>query len=54
MLHRCGHATGIELAAAIDAGQWLQERLGRPVPGMLVKAGDFAGAWPGGASRGIC
>jgi homoserine dehydrogenase len=27
--------------AAIEAGKWLQEQLGRPVPGMLVKAGDF-------------
>ena len=44
MLQRCGYATGINLAAAIAAGRWLQEQLGRPVPGMLVKAGDFPGA----------
>jgi hydroxymethylglutaryl-CoA lyase len=44
MLHRCGYATGIDLAAAIATGRWLQEQLGRPVPGMLVKAGDFPGA----------
>ena len=47
MLHRSGYATGIDLAAAIAAGRWLQEQLGRPVPGMLVKAGDF----PAGATR---
>jgi len=41
MLHRSGYPTGIDLAAAIETGQWLQEQLGRPVPGMLVKAGDF-------------
>jgi len=41
MLHRSGYATGIDLAAAIETGRWLQEQLGRPVPGMLVKAGDF-------------
>jgi len=41
MLHRSGHPTGIDLAAAIETGKWLQEQLGRPVPGMLVKAGDF-------------
>jgi hydroxymethylglutaryl-CoA lyase len=41
MLHRSGYATGISLADAIATGQWLQEQLGRPVPGMLVKAGDF-------------
>ena len=44
MLQRCGYATGIDLAAAIAAGRWLQEQLGRPVPGMLVKAGDFPAA----------
>lgn len=43
LLHRCGYATGIDLAAAIGTGRWLQEQLGRPVPGMLVKAGDFPG-----------
>jgi hydroxymethylglutaryl-CoA lyase len=41
MLHRSGFATGIELEALIDTGRWLQETLGRPVPGMLVKAGSF-------------
>ena len=41
MLHRSSHPTGIDLAAAIDTGRWLQERLGRTVPGMLVKAGEF-------------
>ncbi len=41
MLQRSGYETGISLAAAIATGRWLQEQLGRPVPGMLVKAGDF-------------
>jgi hydroxymethylglutaryl-CoA lyase len=41
MLHRSGYATGVSLAAAIETGQWLPQQLGRPVPGMLVKAGDF-------------
>jgi len=41
MLERSGYDTGISLARAIDTGQWLEEQLGRPVPGMLVKAGDF-------------
>jgi hydroxymethylglutaryl-CoA lyase len=41
MLQRSGYPTGIDLAAAIATGKWLQEQLGRPVPGMLVKAGDF-------------
>ena len=41
MLHRSGYETGVSLEAAIATGQWLQEQLGRPVPGMLVKAGVF-------------
>jgi hydroxymethylglutaryl-CoA lyase len=41
MLQRSGYETGISLADAIATGRWLQEQLGRPVPGMLVKAGDF-------------
>ena len=41
MLQRSGYETGISLAEAIATGRWLQEQLGRPVPGMLVKAGDF-------------
>jgi hydroxymethylglutaryl-CoA lyase len=41
MLHRCGYDTGVNLDGAIETGKWLQERLGRDVPGMLVKAGNF-------------
>jgi hydroxymethylglutaryl-CoA lyase len=41
MLHRSGYDTGIDLDGAIETGKWLQEQLGRPVPGMLVKAGSF-------------
>jgi len=41
MLHRCGVATGVSLESLIETGAWLQQQLGRPVPGMLVKAGPF-------------
>jgi hydroxymethylglutaryl-CoA lyase len=41
MLQRSGYETGIDLDRAIETGKWLQEQLGRPVPGMLVKAGSF-------------
>jgi hydroxymethylglutaryl-CoA lyase len=41
MLERSGLETGLSLAALIDTSRWLQEILGRPVPGMLVKAGAF-------------
>jgi hydroxymethylglutaryl-CoA lyase len=41
MLQRMGVETGVDLDATIATGRWLQDRLGRPVPGMLVKAGGF-------------
>lgn len=41
MLHRSGFKTAISLEALLDAARWLQEQLGRPVPGMLLKAGAF-------------
>ena len=41
MLSRMGVATGVDVDAVIAAGRWLQDVLGRPVPGMLVKAGNF-------------
>jgi hydroxymethylglutaryl-CoA lyase len=44
MLQRSGVQTGISLDALIDTGKWLQEQLGRGVPGMLIKAGSFPGA----------
>jgi isopropylmalate/homocitrate/citramalate synthase len=31
----------VDLNALIDTANWLQERLGRPLPGMLMKAGAF-------------
>ncbi len=48
MLERSGISTGVSLQGVIDAGKWLQEQLGRTVPGMLVKAGPFPKA---GATR---
>jgi hydroxymethylglutaryl-CoA lyase len=41
MLHRCGIATGLDLEKLIATGVWLQQVLGRSVPGMLIKAGSF-------------
>jgi hydroxymethylglutaryl-CoA lyase len=41
MLHRCGYETGVDLDGTIETGKWLQVKLGRDVPGMLVKAGNF-------------
>jgi hydroxymethylglutaryl-CoA lyase len=41
MLERSGFETGISLDAMIATGKWLESRLGRAVPGMLIKAGAF-------------
>ena len=41
MLSRMGIDTGVSLEALIDTSRWLQTELGRPVPGMVVKAGGF-------------
>ena len=41
MLQRSGFTTGVTLERLIETGKWLQDQLGRPVPGLLVKAGPF-------------
>jgi hydroxymethylglutaryl-CoA lyase len=41
MLERMGLRTGIDLARAIDQVPWLSEQLGKPLPGMLARAGLF-------------
>ena len=44
MLARSGIATGIDLAALIEAERWFAGVIGRDLPGMVSKAGDFPGA----------
>jgi hydroxymethylglutaryl-CoA lyase len=44
LLSRSGISTGIDLDKLIATGEWLQQALGRAVPGMLLKAGNFPGA----------
>ena len=41
MLHRMGCDTGLDLAALVAVGRWLEEPLGRPVPAALGRAGMF-------------
>ena len=43
LLSRMGIVTGVDLDALIATGRWLEGALGRPVPGMLIKAGGFPG-----------
>jgi (R)-citramalyl-CoA lyase len=41
-LHGSGIETGIDLEAACDCTAWLAEQLGKPLPGMVYRAGGFA------------
>ncbi len=41
LLHHMGIETGISLAGVISNAQWVEQQLGRSVPGMVSKAGDF-------------
>jgi hydroxymethylglutaryl-CoA lyase len=41
MLERMGIDTGLDLAALIDIVPWIEQRLGKRVPGLLAKAGLF-------------
>jgi hydroxymethylglutaryl-CoA lyase len=43
MLARSGVETGLELSKLIDAAQWLSGVMGKPLPGMVSKAGGFPG-----------
>lgn len=41
MLQRAGVTTGVDLPRLLAVSEWLQQRLGRTLPGMLLKAGNF-------------
>jgi hydroxymethylglutaryl-CoA lyase/(R)-citramalyl-CoA lyase len=42
MLHGMGIRTGIDLERLIQVSGWLGERLGKELPALLPRAGDFA------------
>ncbi len=41
LLDESGVQTGIDVSELINAGDWLSEKLGRPVPSMVAHAGAF-------------
>ncbi|MDP9197833.1 MAG: hydroxymethylglutaryl-CoA lyase [Pseudomonadota bacterium] len=41
MLSRAGIETGVDLERTMATARWLEEQLGRKVPGLLSKAGSF-------------
>jgi isopropylmalate/homocitrate/citramalate synthase len=43
LLHGMGVDTGIDLGVLIATSRWLGERLGKELPAMVARAGDFAG-----------
>jgi isopropylmalate/homocitrate/citramalate synthase len=51
MLHGMGIRTGIDLEALMAASLWLGDRLGKELPAMVTRAGDFP-LPPGGGGSG--
>ncbi len=43
LLREMGLDTGLDLGALMEVSRWLEAQLGRELPGMLYKAGDFPG-----------
>src|ERR1700743_2878271 len=44
MLERSGYRTGLDLDRVIGAAEWLTRNMGRDLPGMVSRAGNFPGA----------
>lgn len=44
MLQRMGQATDVSLPGLIGTSRWLEDRMGRRLPGMLMRAGMFPAA----------
>lgn len=43
LFDRMGRSTGLDLATTTSTVSWLEERLGKALPGALLRAGDFPG-----------
>jgi hydroxymethylglutaryl-CoA lyase len=41
LFDRSGVTTGVDLELVLEATAWLEERLGKPLPGALLRAGSF-------------
>ena len=41
MMNRAGIETGVSLGGVLEVAHWLSSQLGRPVPSMLSRAGNF-------------
>ncbi|MDQ6771808.1 MAG: hydroxymethylglutaryl-CoA lyase, partial [Candidatus Dormibacteraeota bacterium] len=52
LLHGMGVPTGIDLDALMAASRWLGEQLGRELPAMVTRAGDFPAVSAASATAG--
>lgn len=43
LFDRMGVTTGLDLASVTETASWLEQRLGKHLPGALLRAGDFPG-----------
>ena len=43
LFERMGFANGLDLGSITATAAWLEERLGKPLPGALLRAGNFPG-----------
>lgn len=50
MLERSGIETGVSLERLIETARWLEQQMGRKLPGMVSKAGPFPGSFPGASA----
>ena len=41
LLHNEGVETGVDLDALIEVAHWLAQTMGKELPGLLQRAGDF-------------
>jgi hydroxymethylglutaryl-CoA lyase len=44
LLEKSGVSTGLDIDKLIDTGNWLTSLMGRPLPAMVTRAGNFSGA----------
>jgi hydroxymethylglutaryl-CoA lyase len=44
LFDRMGVTTGLDLTSVTEAAAWLEERLDKPLPGALLRAGSFPGS----------
>jgi hydroxymethylglutaryl-CoA lyase len=44
LLEKSGVSTGLDIDRLIDTGMWLTSLMGRPLPAMVTRAGNFTGA----------